>query len=68
MNIVFDRFGKDIFIVPDGEEHFVVRVNVRAEQTFLAWLFMFGANVEILAPQELRERYKEQLLAVSQKY
>ena len=68
VNIVFDRFGKDIFIVPDGEEHFVVRVNVRAEQTFLAWLFMFGANVEILAPNELSERYKEQLLAVSQKY
>ena len=68
VNIVFDRFGKDIFIVPDGEEHFVVRVNVRAEQTFLAWLFMFGTNVEILAPQNLKERYKEQLSAVFEKY
>lgn len=68
VNIVFDRFGKDIFIAPDGEEHFVVRVNVRAEQPFLAWLFMFGTNAEILAPQELRERYKEQLSAVFEKY
>lgn len=68
VNIVFDRFGKDIFIVPDGGEHFVVRVNVRAEQTFLAWLFMFGTNVEILAPAELRDRYKEQLLAVFDEY
>ena len=68
VNIVFDRFGKDIFIVLDGEEHFIVRVNVRAEQTFLAWLFMFGTNVEILAPQNLKERYKEQLSAVFEKY
>lgn len=68
VNIVFDRFGKDIFIAPDGEEHFVVRVNVRAEQPFLAWLFMFGTNAEILAPQGLRERYKEQLSAVFEKY
>ncbi len=68
VNIVFDRFGKDIFIVPDGGEHFVVRVNVRAEQTFLAWLFMFGTNVEILAPFELREQYKKQLAAVFRKY
>lgn len=68
VNIVFDRFGKDIFIAPDGEEHFVVRVNVRAEHPFLAWLFMFGTNAEILAPQGLRERYKEQLSAVFEKY
>jgi len=68
VNIVFDRFGKDIFIVPDDEEHFVVRVNVKAEQTFLAWLFMFVTNAEILAPQELRERYKKQLSAVFENY
>lgn len=68
VNIVIDRFGKDVFIVPDGDEYFIVRVMVRAEQTFLAWLFMFGTNVEILAPAELREQYREQLSAISKKY
>lgn len=68
VNIVIDRFGKDVFIVPDGDEHFIVRVTVRAEQPFLAWLFMFGTNAEILAPQELRDKYKNQLNAVFEKY
>lgn len=68
VNIVIDRFGKDVFIVPDGDEYFIVRVTVRAEQTFLAWLFMFGTNAEILAPQELRDKYKNQLNAVFDKY
>lgn len=68
VNIVIDRFGKDVFIVPDGDEHFIVRVTVRAEQPFLAWLFMFGTNAEILAPQELRNKYKNQLNAVFEKY
>lgn len=68
VNIVIDRFGKDVFIVPDGGEHFIVRVTVRAEQPFLAWLFMFGINAEILAPQELRNKYKNQLNAVFEKY
>ncbi|MCM1328613.1 MAG: WYL domain-containing protein [Ruminococcus sp.] len=68
VNIVFDRFGKDIFIVPDGDEHFIVRVNVKAEQPFFAWLFMFGTNAEIIAPEELKNRYREQLCGVLGNY
>ncbi|MCM1524177.1 MAG: WYL domain-containing transcriptional regulator [Ruminococcus sp.] len=68
VNIVFDRFGKDIFIVPDGDGHFFVRVNVRAEQPFFSWLFMFGTNAEIIAPEELKNRYRDQLCGILENY
>ena len=58
VNVVLDRFGNDIILMPDGEEHFIVRVRVKTEQTFLGWLFQFAAKAEILEPAELREKYK----------
>ena len=36
INPVLDRFGKDITIIPDGDESFTVHVNVKAESPFLA--------------------------------
>lgn len=66
VNPVIDRFGKDILIYPDGEEHFIVRIPVKAEQPlpFFGWLFQFGSQAQILAPAELRGRYRETLKQV----
>ena len=64
INPVLDRFGKDITIIPDGDESFTVHVNVKAEAPFYAWLFMFGRKAEIIEPDHLREKYKEQLKTV----
>lgn len=64
INAVLDRFGNDTIILPDGEEHFNVRVNVKAEAPFFAWLFQFGTMAQIVEPCELREKYYESLKAV----
>ena len=63
VNAMIDRFGKSISIHPDGEEHFIVRVDVKAENPlpFFGWLFQFGAEAEILEPAELREAYRTTL-------
>ena len=64
INPVIDRFGIDITVVPDGDEHFTVRVKVKAELPFFAWLFQFGDKAEIVEPCELRKKYIEQLKSV----
>lgn len=60
---VIDRFGKQITLIPDGAEHFTVKVPVRASspEPFFGWLFQFGADAQILAPQSLREDYIKSL-------
>lgn len=61
INPVIDRFGTDITVIADGEEHFTVRVKVKAEPPFFAWLFQFGGKVQIIDPKELKEKYMMQL-------
>ena len=59
VNTVIDRFGKNITIIPDGKNHFTVKVKVKTErpEPFFGWLFQFGAMAELLEPFELKERY-----------
>ena len=68
MNVVIDRFGKDVNLERADEEHFNVRVNVAVSSTFLAWVFQFGHKVKVLEPGNVVERYREMLMGHLGKY
>ena len=53
VNVVIDRFGRDILLIPDGEEHFVFTVNVAVSPMFLSWVIGFGSKAKILYPQSV---------------
>ncbi len=59
INTVIDRFGKNVSLIPDGNEHFTVHVKVKAEAEapFFAWLFQFGRKAKIVEPEELKTKY-----------
>lgn len=59
--VMIDRFGKDIMMIPSGENHFTVNVDVRISRQFLGWIFSLGDQVEILSPEEVRSAMKEEL-------
>ncbi len=65
---VLDRFGRDTIIIKDGDEHFTFTVNVVVSQQFLAWVFGFGNEAEILSPDEVRKEMKNQALSVAKLY
>jgi len=58
---VIDRFGKEVMLVPDGEEHFTVSVPVVLSPKFYAWVFGFGTEAEILGPDRARRAMAEML-------
>ena len=60
VGVVMDRFG-DAAMIPDGEEHFTVHLQVRPQKGFYAWLFQLGDQAEVVSPAEVREEYKDQL-------
>lgn len=68
INAVIDRFGKDITVCADGDEHFTVHVQIKTEQPepFFGWLFQFGRKVRIISPESLRERYIKMLNDVTE--
>lgn len=55
INVVIDRFGKEVEIQKVDQDAFVIEVDVVATNTFLSWLFMFGDKVKIVEPLRLRE-------------
>ena len=65
---VLDRFGRDLILVPDGTDQFVVSVLAQVSPQFFAWVFGFGDEVEILSPPSVREAFRKQAEAVTKKY
>ena len=51
---VFDRFGTDVILIPDGEDHFTVTLEVAVSPLFFAWVFGFGKDAEIVSPTDIR--------------
>ena len=59
INVVIDRFGRDIMLIPDGEEHFLFTVNVAVSPMFLSWVIGFGAKAKVLHPQSVIDACKK---------
>ena len=55
LNELFDRFGEDIPVKKDGEEHFIALVEAAVSEGFINWVCQYGARVEVLDPPELRD-------------
>ena len=55
---VIDRFGKDVIMIPDGDDHFIIRVRVVLSPVFYGWLFQFGDLCEVAEPVSLKEELK----------
>ena len=67
-NVVVDRFGKDVTIRKEDEEHFSVSVNVAVSPQFYGWLAGCGANAKIVSPKEAAGAYREYLEGILKSY
>ena len=56
VNVVMDRFGRDILLIPDGPEHFVFTAPIAVSPMFLSWVIGFGRKAKILHPQSVIDR------------
>lgn len=67
VGVVIDRFGKDISIRQDGD-YLRARVKVVVSSHFFGWMCGIGKEIQILAPEDVREEYKNWLKDLLQKY
>ena len=65
---VIDRFGKEVMLIPDGNEHFTVSADIAVSPQFYAWVFGFGTAVEILSPDSARQELAQLAKSVSRIY
>lgn len=68
VGVVIDRFGRDVAMKPDGEEHFIARVEVAVSEQFYGWITGLGRDVEIISPDYVVEGYRNLLKDLEQKY
>ena len=66
--VVWDRFGQDVILVPEDEDHFTVTLPLVLSPQFFGWLFGLEDNVELIAPQKAAEEYRRKLKAVLEQY
>ena len=61
--VVWDRFGGDIILVPDGPDHFTVTLPVVLSPQFFGWLFGLGGTVSLAGPEAAVNAYRQSLEA-----
>ena len=61
--LVWDRFGQDVILVPDGEEHFTVTLPVVISPQFFGWLMGLDGSLTLTAPKEAVQAYRQKLSA-----
>ena len=59
--VVIDRFGLEVPLIPDGEGHFTVTVDVVASPPLWGWLFGLGPGVEVQGPGWAAEEFAARL-------
>lgn len=62
-SLVWDRFGQDIILVPDGEKYFTVTLPVVVSPQFFGWLLGLDGSITLAGPKEAVSAYRRCLAA-----
>ena len=66
--VVIDRFGHDVWLIPQGEDHFKTRVLVSVSPQFFGWVTGIGSGMRITGPENVKAEYKAYLQDVLENY
>ncbi len=67
-NVLIDRFGRNINIVPINETHFKTTVNIAVSNQFFGWIMALGTKVKITAPDTTVKQMKDNIQILSEQY
>ncbi|MBQ3480796.1 MAG: WYL domain-containing protein [Oscillospiraceae bacterium] len=65
---VIDRFGRDVMLIREDDEHFSVSIEAVVSPQFYAWVFGFGTEAEILSPAHVRDGMADVAASVLKAY
>ena len=67
-DVIIDRFGDQVALIPDGPDHFTCAVELAVSPQFFGWLFGLGSAVTIQGPDWVRQEMGKQLDQVAGQY
>jgi predicted DNA-binding transcriptional regulator YafY len=67
-SVIIDRFGKEIIMIPDGNNHFTINLNVAVSPQFYAWVFGFGEKAKVISPKSVVDEIKNTINSLNKEY
>lgn len=61
IGVIFDRFGRNLYMHKSGEEHMIVVIDAVVSNQFFGWLFGLGDKVKLLSPSSVVTQMKGEL-------
>ncbi len=68
VGVVLDRLGRDVFIIPDGPDHFTIRTQIAVSPQFFAWVLGLSPAAKIISPVHVVEEMKAYIAAAAKLY
>lgn len=69
VGVFIDRFGRDIMISPADQEGWSqITVDIAISDQFLGWIFALGTGVKIAGPEDVIERFRDEISAMKKMY
>ena len=68
VGVVYDRFGIDVPVMKDDEDHFICRAKVAVSPHFLSWIISFGDKAKIISPQSVIDELYDLAAKAKQNY
>lgn len=61
IGVIYDKFGEQIQMIRQDEHTCIATVQIQKSPTFWDWIFTFGQDMKIQAPEALAADYQEQI-------
>ena len=68
MKYIIDQFGEEVETLKVSEETFQATVHVADIPTFYGWVFPFEGKIQIVEPEEIREKYRSMVKAADRTF
>lgn len=68
IGVIMDRFGQDSMIMPQGDDHFSVVMDVEVSQQYLAWVIGLGAGAKVVSPENVVEQMRAEAKRLTEQY
>lgn len=68
VNVIIDKFGKEIEIKQDGNDYFIVSTKAKVSDGLRAWILSLGSKAQVLSPTHLVEDVRNEIQMIQQLY
>lgn len=68
LDVIFDRFGEDVALVPSEDGKVIVKADVQLSPRFIAWVCSFGDKMKVLSPKRVVEEVVDNLRTLMSLY